>query len=435
MLTLSPISRPTVYICVEIKNRELDSQLLLAANLSLMGFRCFLGSHASIFAVLNAKKAKAGILLDKGTLPSVRMNWIRTKCDSIVVMDQELGPPLENPIEHLVGWPSRIYPETETLIDKYLCVGPKVFQAARIRFSKQPEKVRLTGWPRVDIWRKLGDSIYKEEIAALREKHGRFLLFISDFGVSEDADIYIEGLKCISANDLNFQRTLEALRNWDKNPEIDKIIVRPHITEDVRLWKKLLRNLAKTEVNKELNVTPWVLASAGIIHRGSTVAIEAKLSGKDVFFLKETASNGQNEFANLMSDAVVSSDIEGSFPKIDKDEKQNQTGLNEYVLLEDVPATTRVTDELVGLVQSLESGPTRLKVLRSQIRPRNLMRLGGLIKHEVSWKLKLTAQPPYSHCFPGGITRKDIEKVLKSEEKYFAVKARVVTFNCWEISL
>lgn len=115
------IPRQTVYICVEIKNRELDSQVLLAANLALEGFRCIIGSHASIFAVLKAKKGKGGIFFDKGTLPSSKMKWIRTKCESIVVMDQELGPPLENPIEHLEGWPSRIYPETDELIDKYLC--------------------------------------------------------------------------------------------------------------------------------------------------------------------------------------------------------------------------------------------------------------------------------------------------------------------------
>lgn len=434
MILANKVAQPTVYICVEIKNRELDSQLLLAAKLSLMGFRCFIGSHAAIFAVLNAKKIKGGILLDKGTLPSSRMVWIRSKCDSIVVMDQELGPPLENPIEHLIGWPSRVYPETEALIDKYLCVGPKVYQAALIRFSKTPEKVRLTGWPRVDIWRKLGSAIYKDEIAALREKHGRFLLFISDFGVNEDENTYIEGLKCISTDDLNFQKTLRAIRNWDRNPEVDKIIVRPHITEDVRLWKKLLGKVEKTEVCKDLNVTAWVLASDGVIHRGSTVAIEAKLAGKHVFYLKETAANQQNKFAAIMSDAVITSNFEGKIPEIVWIDERIPPGINEYVLLENTPATSRVIAELVELKPTHEIGLTRTQVIFSQVRFKNLMRLGGLIRHEVRWKFKLTDQPPYSNCFPGGIRRKDVQKVLRSHKEFFSVKARQVTINCWELS-
>ena len=140
---------PTVYICVEIKNRELDSQVLLAKSLANRGYRCILGTHASIFSVLRAKRIKSGIFLDKGTLPASRMSWIKTKCDSIVIMDQELGPTLENPSEHLGDWNSRIYPGADEFIDKYLCVGPKVYNAALHRFKSSNEKVVLTGWPRV----------------------------------------------------------------------------------------------------------------------------------------------------------------------------------------------------------------------------------------------------------------------------------------------
>jgi surface carbohydrate biosynthesis protein len=241
-----------------------------------------------------------------------------------------------------VGWPSRIYPGTEEFIDKYLCVGPKTYRAALIRFSDTPEKVSLTGWPRVDIWRKLGFSIYKEEIELIRKKHGSYLLFVSDFGLNEDENIYIEGLKCVSPTDLNFQKTLKSIRQWDLNPEIPKIVIRPHITEDKRLWKKVLGEASKTEIHKEFNVTPWVLASAGIIHRGSTVALEAKLAGKDVFFLKESSKNERNLFSDLLSDALVHIDFEGAFPKIEESKSSIPSALRDYVLIEEFDAVSRV---------------------------------------------------------------------------------------------
>lgn len=425
-------ARPTVYICVEIKNRELDSQVLLAANLVQNGFRCVIGSHASIFALLAAKKERAGVFFDKGTLPSARTKWISSKCEYIVVMDQELGPPLENPLEHLVGWPSRIYPGTEEFIDKYLCVGPKTYQAALIRFSDTPEKVSLTGWPRVDIWRKLGFSIYKEEIQLIKKKHGSYLLFVSDFGLNEDENVYIEGLKCVSPTDLNFQKTLKSIRKWDLNPEIPKIVIRPHITEDKRLWEKVLGEVSKTEIHKEFNVTPWVLASEGIIHRGSTVALEAKLAGKDVFFLKESSKNEKNLFSDLLSDALVHSDFESPFPKIEGSKTSIPSALRDYVLIEEFDAVSRVVAELVSLRPMHELPTSKLQILFSQVRIKNLIRLAGLIKHEVNWKLGTTDQPPYSHCFPGGIKRKDFKKVLNSNETYLNVKVRALTFNCWE---
>ena len=257
---------------------------------------------------------------------------------------------------------------------------------------------------------------------------------MSDFGVNEDENIYIEGLKCVSPNDENFQKTLRAIRSWDKNPDVSKIVIRPHIIEDVRLWEKVIGQVSKTAVHKEMNVTPWVLASIGVIHRGSTVAFEAKLAGKDVFFLKETSTREVNGFADLVSDAIVTSDLEGPFPKIEQSNEPLPPGLNQYVFLDEISATTRVIEELVSLTPKFELSPNIFTLFFSQIRLRSLMRLGGLIKHEISWKFKKTDQPPYSHCFPGGIRRNDFEKVLNSSESYLSVKVRPLTFNCLELS-
>jgi surface carbohydrate biosynthesis protein len=425
---------PTVYICVEIKNRELDSQVLLAKSLANRGFRCILGTHASIFSVLRAKRIKSGIFLDKGTLPASRMSWIKTKCDSIVIMDQELGPTLENPSEHLGYWPGRIYPGADEFIDKYLCVGPKVYDAALHRFKSSKEKVVLTGWPRVDIWRDLGRQIYREEIEYLQNRFGEFLLFVSDFGVNEDEDAYFEGLKSFSQHDESFQRALYALREWDKNLEFSKIVVRPHITEDVRLWRKVLGEVSRIEVNKDFNVTPWVLASIGIIHTGSTVAFEAKLAGKDVFYLEEASPHQSYSFAHLVSDCVISAGHKGRQPILDDSKTIMSSEIHEYVSISEISSINRVIDVLISLKPSFEQRPNVVSLAISQFRFSTFKRLLGLLRHEISWKIKIAKNPPYSHCFPGGISRKDFDKVIFLNDQTVPVKVRAVTLNCWEFS-
>ena len=59
--------KKTIYTSIEIKNREYDSQLILAARAAQRGYRVYLGTHAAIYAVLWKKKKKGGVYLDKGT--------------------------------------------------------------------------------------------------------------------------------------------------------------------------------------------------------------------------------------------------------------------------------------------------------------------------------------------------------------------------------
>ena len=80
----------TLYLPVEIKQREYDAQILLAANAAIKGYRVFLGTHAAIYALLRTNKIPTGILLDKGMPSRERLLWLREKCDEIWVMDAEV---------------------------------------------------------------------------------------------------------------------------------------------------------------------------------------------------------------------------------------------------------------------------------------------------------------------------------------------------------
>lgn len=66
-----------------------------------------------------------------------------------------------------------------------------------------------------------------------------------------------------------------------------KVIVRPHPSENIEIWKKYTKNYSKKiKIIRSGNVLSWILAAKLLIHNGCTTAIEALfLKKKDYFFL------------------------------------------------------------------------------------------------------------------------------------------------------
>ena len=430
--------KPTIYICVEVKNREFYSQILLAEFIARAGFRCYVGTHAAIFALLRKKKDKSGIFFDKGTLPKSRMEWIKTKCEFIVVLDQEAGPTFNDPSKVNAQVLERLYPGSIPLIDRYFCIGPIIYKVAQSLFGKNADKVKMTGWPRIDLFRFYGKEIYSKEIQAIRRKYGKFLLFVSDFPVISMSKKYV-------GDGEDFEKTVQLLENaalsikeWDANNRILPIIVRPHLTEDPRVWNSLLGKLKKTEVNKTSEITPWILASEGVIHRGSTTSIQAKLAGKPLYFLDTAAKIGLNTPQAQISDFVVNQ----SNPPLFYSQIANlqvkddiSTGiLKSLILLEHDPAINRIVQEIVLLSPIHEKSISASTVILSQINARAFKRVVGLLLHEIKWILKLSVLPPYSAFVPHGLKRKEIERVVLSRG-IKDLRTRFVTKNCWEITL
>ncbi len=120
--------KPTIYIPIEVKNRELDSQLLLSFLAAREGYRIYIGSKLSIHQVLLSKKAKGGIYIYKGTHDTRYSKFIKQKCNSLVILDQELSPNLES-YDLIIK--RRVHPESIPYIDKYFVVSNFVFSIAK----------------------------------------------------------------------------------------------------------------------------------------------------------------------------------------------------------------------------------------------------------------------------------------------------------------
>jgi surface carbohydrate biosynthesis protein len=438
---------PTIYICIEQKNREYDEKLLLASELSLNGFRCYVGTHEAIWRLLQSKKDNYGIYLDKGTQPIEKMKWIKTACQYLVVMDVELGPVVQDMdlmFSSLEGLPNlnRLYPGSENLVDSYLCIGPKVFDGAKAAFANDKAKVVMTGWPRMDLWQKFGGDLYSKEITRIVAKMGEFLLFASNYtwlsspGPQNASDGDWEMRKEAFSN---FQKAIQILKVWDKEVEIPRIIVRPHISEDIKVWKKELRGLTKTHVIHQGDILPWIHASKGVIHTGSTSVVQAELARKPSYFLSEAAVSYTSDLSKQISTFQVSLK---QGPKLHRQlsEKKvsdsNKTKLLESVLFfSKQGATLTIVDFLSSLNTVPSSEISRAKLFFAQISFKSAKRSAGLFKHELLWALGLTQNPSQLHNTPFGLGILPIKRMIRLKPSYRKLKVRAITINLWEISL
>ena len=73
----------------------------------------------------------------------------------------------------------------------------------------------------------------------------------------------------------------------NKDRSLPKLVIRPHPSEGKQKWLSLLKNLnCDITVEYDGDVTPWILAAEGVIHRGSTVAVQTYLlNQKQCYFI------------------------------------------------------------------------------------------------------------------------------------------------------
>ncbi len=298
-------SKMNLFIPIEIKHREFLSKLLLSSFAIKFGFRVYVGSKISIYRLLKKKSKKGGIFFYKAGLKLDPLIELKKKCDHFVTLDQEMGTVKK---EYAEVARSRIEPGTEKYIDRYYVIGKYGYEVSCKIFPEMKNSIRCTGWPRVDLWRKENDYLFKEKTDSILRKHGKFMLFSSDFGynsqkiINERLDV-IKNFYWKSTRDRltaetdrsvktfrEFNYFKELLKNYDKIDNCPLIIIRPHPQEDMDAWFDFSKELKNIKVIYEGEITPWINASSGVIHRGCTSAIQAHMRGLPAgYFVTENA--------------------------------------------------------------------------------------------------------------------------------------------------
>jgi surface carbohydrate biosynthesis protein len=440
------MNKPTIYICIEIKNREYISNILLAFACTLRGYRVYLGTHAAIYALVRKKSTKDGIFLDKSTQPKERMLWNREKTEYYCILDPELSPILPKAALS-EGFRSRMYTGSEDLFDRFFVVGESTAKVANDNIKESSSRVRITGWPRIDVWRNLNDKLYADEVNKIRMNNGDFLLFLPSFGNIRDPEITSKlanadpiNLTLLNDSELatlqhaNFKKMVNLLRLWDQDASLPRIVVKVHPSEPIPEWRRALKGLRKTYLVSEGEISPWIIASSGVIHHGSTGAVEAYFAMKPVIIVKEITVPYLLPIASGISEYELSPDYaieDFSFFKT-RNTDFNPLILDEAITTPKAGAVAQIIDILNELKVTTSKPHKRHLLILSQIRRKSFRRALGLLRDEIYWHFGKTNINSQLHFVPGGLDKRRINKVKAIDPDFAQVKIRRMTVNLWE---
>lgn len=437
------LAKPTIYLPVEIKARELKAKVLLATVAAQHGFRTYLGTKSAINNLIQLKEAKAGIFLYKGGMPAEAIDRFKRKVDFFAVLDEEMGPALRN-LDH--SYKGRIYPGTETMVDKLFLIGESHLKALQRVRPKLVEKAIVTGWPRVDLWRSEFRHSFSKDIAQIRKKFGNYLLFASDFGINtkkrkdlEKRNLFASQytgdtldylLNEIDDTYVDFNEFVKCIRKYDGDLNFPPVIVRPHPSEDINAWKNALNGLRKTRVIFKGEISPWLYASSGLLHRGCTTAVQAYFSGIPSIYILGGNSEPKIEtltysLSYIASDYVTTRKLAGELFLGKLGIKPNAVSLSEIHIGEKL-ACTSIVEELEKFCNESElpfqqsNYVTFLRYIRGRLEEfRAITGIGMGKVHSATMQRKI----------PGGIHANEIRSIVSDLYLKKEMTIREVSFN------
>lgn len=284
--------RPVLLIPSETQLREFDPKLLLACFAAERGFRSIIGSRMAMHARIASLPVGLYLAKDVYRASTKMFSILKGLGHRIVAWDEE---------GLLVGSQDlylrmRIAPKSLAQVECFMAWGPadRDFLATAPVFANTP--VVATGNPRMDLMRPELRTFFAPEVAALRARHGRFVLINTNFGrlnsflpsrnltPSAPGELALRNLR---PTDLPLATWIfrERLFNHFKKmvpalaaalPEL-RIVVRPHPSERVKTWRELAAGHANVEVVREGHIAPWLLAAEALVQNGCTTGFEAFL--------------------------------------------------------------------------------------------------------------------------------------------------------------
>jgi surface carbohydrate biosynthesis protein len=290
-----------IYIPIEIKARDLISNLKLISTGLEDGFTFYIGSKKSIDRVLENKKQKSGIFVSKTFMVDSLIKKILTKCEKYCVLDYEFGYAMtEKEIKQRAQVLSRFILNDK--ISNIFLLDDKIKSHILNVLPTIQKKVLVTGWPRYDLTKKDYENIYSENIKKIKKKYNNFFLFSSDFGILNNNKIkeltkYYKSYgwsksainketKINKRRLFSFKLFLKSILKYEKSNDLQKLIIRPHPSENQKVWSNIKKTLYKTKIILEGEIEPWIIASNGLISNGCSSTIDALIFQKKTFYLK-----------------------------------------------------------------------------------------------------------------------------------------------------
>jgi len=275
----------------ENRTREFDAKLLLGCVAAEAGYRVIVGSRQAIHFWID--RLPAAIYLAKDLrASSARMFDILDKLGhAIVAWDEEAL--VYHTQQHYYA--ARLHPPALRKTRALFAWGNDNAELWRRSAAYHGAPIYVAGNPRIDLLRAELLPFFANEAARLRLAYGDIILVNSNFAsvnhmVPDGAEVARGRIACDRAlafhDDVMDYRAALLEHFLAMVPTLARafpeatIVVRPHPSEDERVWRDRASGCGNVAVCHDGNIVPWLMASRAIVHNGCTTAIEAGLIGK-----------------------------------------------------------------------------------------------------------------------------------------------------------
>ena len=344
-----------LYVPMEVQVREMTSKFLLSCVAAENGFSCIIGEGTKMqdefeqlpegIAYVNA--CGSGVEREKF------FDQIKNNGHKIVANDEEtMGLFKDAPAPWLKG---RLSEPLFEMIDQYHVWGQRQADMIQGYMKCSADVFRITGTYRADLWKYPLCEIHRATAEKLRRKYGHYILLSSNFTMRFDlrgAEHHLQLAKDYGeVIDRSDEQSFWEMIDHNRSVADDfvkalgpisaafpdhTVIVRPHPTEGVELWKQAIGDIPRVHVVYEGEASPWLLGADAIFHNGCTNAFEARLMGKIPVTYRPT-SNADYDETFLFGMGPIADNVEELIQYLGevisrKDEfTENDLEFNDYV--------------------------------------------------------------------------------------------------------
>jgi len=320
----------------------------LAVIAASRGHEVIISDQESIIKGLERKLLTPGIFHTKSLTPALskiikHKKLINTGC-KITSIDEE-GGLVDYGYERFVRL--RYSQKTIKQASAVFTWGPEDHKIIKKVFPNYANKIHMTGSPRVDLWK----PIFYDYWTNNYEKQTKpFLLIPSNQGftvshindrikhlekaeyLKKEPEFIHEILNRESEQFKIISCFIEAIKELAYKNKNFNIIIRPHPSENIEIWKILLKEFPNVYVNRDDGVSVWIKNAFAILHNGCTTALEASFFKKPIITYAPFNAHYSRRLANDLGTKVTSiNDLTKKVNEIflDSLKKKKQKKLNE----------------------------------------------------------------------------------------------------------
>lgn len=302
-------SSPIVFFPIDTVSREFEWQLILAFKLKKLGYTSFIGKSDVIRNIhKNSENSiwfgRFGSATGKNKTDYELLKYVKKNKTKFIFLHDEGG------LYHKYNFEDRVllfhpYEAKQTNeIFKILSWG----QAQRdilIKNGVDKNKVKITGIPRFDLYKKEFDWIDIDTVNQLKNDYGDFNLILTRFASVNHLNfksgiISPHYMRKFNFNDKGFNQSFDF---WENDCKVfssfvkmikeiaykfsdELFILRPHPSESKKFYEDAFYFFDNVQVVKKGDVRPWIKAAKNIIHSDCTTGVEGILAGKPVLNYK-----------------------------------------------------------------------------------------------------------------------------------------------------